>query len=172
MTAAKPWGLRHGVNLSRDVDGDTWLTPRWILDHLGGFDLDPCAFIGNPGWTGAAKYFTKADDGLAQEWSGRVFLNPPYSDLVPWMLRMCDHGHGTALIPAAIEGIVWRDRIWKACSAVLFLHGRTRFANPDGSTTTGRPLRSAALVSFGEEDKRILEAAPFAGVYIDRWSSR
>jgi hypothetical protein len=26
-----------------------------------------------------AHFFTQADDGLAKDWHGRVFLNPPYS---------------------------------------------------------------------------------------------
>lgn len=37
-------------------DTDTWLTPRWILDTLGPFDLDPCAASEIPTWV-APRYF-------------------------------------------------------------------------------------------------------------------
>ena len=73
--------------LGRQVDGDTWLTPRFILDQLGWFDLDPCAAVEHPGYVGARHAYTKDDDGLRQEWKGRVFMNPPYSNVGPWLLR-------------------------------------------------------------------------------------
>lgn len=52
---------------------------------------------------------------------------------------------------------------------ILLLHGRTRFCNPDGSTTTGRPLRSIALIAWSDEDARILAATGFAGVLLTSW---
>ena len=46
---------------------------------LGEISLDPasCALANET--VKAVRYFTKDDDGLAQAWSGRVWLNPPYS---------------------------------------------------------------------------------------------
>ena len=33
----------------------------------------------------AERHFTKADDGLMQPWAGRVWCNPPFSDIEPWL---------------------------------------------------------------------------------------
>lgn len=57
---------------------DTWLTPPHIFRGAGKYDLDPAAPIENRGWIGATTTFTELEDGLAQPWEGRVWLNPPY----------------------------------------------------------------------------------------------
>lgn len=36
---------------------DEWLTPKWLVDRLGPFDLDPCSPINRP-WATAARHFT------------------------------------------------------------------------------------------------------------------
>lgn len=49
---------------------------------LGGFDLDPAT---TPAFNFAIKarwFYTEADDGLRQPWSGRVFCNPPGGVLI------------------------------------------------------------------------------------------
>ena len=153
------------------VDGDTWLTPRFILSTLGAFDLDPCATPLAPGWT-APRGLTVEDDGLSAEWSGRVFMNPPFSNTGPWLRRHAEHGNGISLVPAAVESKVWREVVWLKARGILLLHGRTRFCNPDGSSTQGRPLRSVALIGWTLEDAQVLKLSPLAGVYVDAWQQK
>jgi phage N-6-adenine-methyltransferase len=56
-----------------------WPTPQWLVDQLaaefGPFDLDPAA---TPENAKAPAYFTAVDNGLAQPWHGRCWLNMPY----------------------------------------------------------------------------------------------
>lgn len=160
--------------LSTKVDGDTWLTPRYILDQLGQFDLDPCAAVENMQWTGARTVFTKESNGLDPRsvWHGRVFMNPPFSNTVPWLQRHASHGQGISLVTASVESRIWRDLVWKKAAAILLLHGRTRFANPDGSATTGRPLRSIVLIAWTQYDANYLRRATFAGVLLTSWDQR
>ena len=153
---------------SHQVDGDTWLTPRQILDNLGAFDLDPCAAESNPQWA-APRYFTREVDGLSQPWVGRVWCNPPFSDTRPWIEAHAKHRLGILLVAASIESRIWRDVVWSHAKAVLLLFGRTRFCRPDGSATNGRPLRSIALIAWSEEDAEILAGAPLAGVLLTEW---
>lgn len=155
--------------LGVDVDADTWLTPRFILDSLGAFDLDPCATAQNPKWV-APKCYTAVDDGLNQPWSGRVFCNPPYSNTIPWVHKCADHANGVTLIPASVESKVWREVVWMRASALLFLAGRTRFCNPDGSATRGRPLRSVVLIAWTDEDAKVICGSGLAGVTVTRWN--
>jgi DNA N-6-adenine-methyltransferase Dam/ParB-like nuclease family protein len=64
-----------------------WYTPAAILDAarsvLGAIDLDPASCIEAQQTVNATTYYTDETDGLAQHWTGRVWLNPPYAaDLI------------------------------------------------------------------------------------------
>ena len=75
---------------------DEWYTPKEIIDALGEFDLDPCAPVAP--YKTANVMYNKNDDGLKQEWKGRVWLNPPYSRplIECFVKRMAEHGNGIA----------------------------------------------------------------------------
>lgn len=52
---------------------EVWATPQHLFDDLNAefnFTLDPCALPDN---AKCAKYYTPEDDGLAQDWGGRLF---------------------------------------------------------------------------------------------------
>ena len=50
----------------------TWLTPPWMLEMLGPFDLDPCAAVGRP-WDCATINYTVEDNGPGL---ALVFMRP------------------------------------------------------------------------------------------------
>lgn len=148
------------------------ITPRRILDPLGAFDLDPCGNDPRP-WDCAALTFTEADDGLARDWFGRVWLNPPFDRRViaSWFEKMAGHNRGTALVHARTE-TAWFSLIWRNASAVLFLAGRVVFHKPDGSQQTtrdGKVANSGApvvLAAFGARDCDILAACGIDGQFV------
>lgn len=49
---------------------DEWYTPRYIIDSLGKFDLDPCAPI-VPLYQTAGTMYNELENGLEQNWEGR-----------------------------------------------------------------------------------------------------
>ena len=63
---------------------DEWYTPDHILDIarevLGNIDLDPASCELAQKRVKADKYYTKQDNGLLHNWSGNVWMNPPYSE--------------------------------------------------------------------------------------------
>ena len=71
------------VNRTSFTGNNQWFTPDEYIelarDVLGTIDLDPATHALAQERVKAAKFFTEDDDGLTQEWRGRVWLNPPYS---------------------------------------------------------------------------------------------
>ncbi|WP_304634026.1 hypothetical protein [Pseudoalteromonas sp.] len=70
------------INQSVGESGFDYYTPPEISDLardlMGSIDLDPASSsIANQN-VKADKFFTILDDGLKQEWSGRVFMNHPF----------------------------------------------------------------------------------------------
>lgn len=146
-----------GGHQSGKMISDTWLTPPEIIKSLGSFDLDPCTPDIMP-WETATNRFIKSEDGLKQEWNGRVWLNPPYSrEAVKWLEKLADHGKGTALIFARTETEWFVEQIWKRATAILFLHGRIHFCHPDGTRAKANSGAPSVLVAYGMHDALLNE---------------
>lgn len=155
-----------GSHQSAAMLSDVWLTPPHVLAALGPFDLDPCACSEPRPWPTAARHLTREDDGLAQPWTGRVWLNPPYGGpaiVGPWMRRMALHRHGTALTFARTETDLFHETVWRAATMVLFLRGRLHFHRPDGSRAPANAGAPSCLIAYGETDAIILQNCGLPG---------
>jgi hypothetical protein len=109
---------------------DDVFTPRWIFESLGlKFDLDVAAPPGGLPWIPAARSYSMADDGLTAPWSGRVWMNPPYSNASPWVRRFINHAHGIALVGWAKSN--WTCDLWASADALAIPPGlgSFKFAN-------------------------------------------
>jgi phage N-6-adenine-methyltransferase len=145
---------------------DEWLTPPEIIKALGPFDLDPCAPVVRP-WDTAARHFTVNDDGLAQEWTGRVWCNPPYGNKTGlWMSRMTEHGNGILLVFARTETENFFRFVWDKADAILFIRGRIQFRKPDGSEIHCNAGAPSCLVAYGLDNADDLSRAGIAGKFI------
>lgn len=115
-----------------ELGKDEWLTPPEIIYSLGEFDLDPCSPINRP-WETAKKHYTINDDGLFQQWNGRVWCNPPYGKQAQYWLDKCAlHGNAIALTFARTETKMFFSSVWYKADAVLFIKGRIKFYHVTG----------------------------------------
>ena len=149
------------------VDGkDEWLTPPWVLEQLGTFDLDPCAPVNAP-WPTARHHFTINDDGLAQDWEGRVFMNSPYGRVIPlWMRKMAQHAYGTALVFARTDTEWFFESVWSKATALLFLRKHLHFHHVTGERARHNSGAPSVLVAYGMEDADQLAYADFDGKFV------
>lgn len=132
---------------------DEWPTPDWLfelLDREFGFTLDPCS---TPANARCARYFTRADNGLAQDWTGQiVFMNPPYGrEIRHWMRKAFESAQAGAtvvcLVPARTDTVWWHTHAVQG--EIRFLRGRLKF----GQAKQGAPFPSAIVV-FRPDDRR------------------
>jgi hypothetical protein len=160
--------VERPVQVHRRAGGgtDVWLTPPDLLAQLGPFDLDPCAAPEPRPWPTAAEHYTAEVDGLRQSWRGRCWVNPPYSDYEPWLSRLADHGHGTALIFARTETAAFHRQVWDRATALLFLKGRITFHRHNGKPGQGSAGAPSVLVAYGTHDAERLATCGIDGAYV------
>lgn len=76
------------VDPTEDLDSRFTLpdTDAWCRTKAGveAWDLDAAACAESHL---APKFYTRAEDGLCQPWSGRVWVNPPFSAIPAWVAR-------------------------------------------------------------------------------------
>ena len=177
LPAAKEIRLRKGLDTGvggheRPFRGesDDWLTPPPILKPLGKFDLDPCASLKQKTKT-AARQFTINDDGLSQDWFGRVWLNPPYGEQTErWLAKMAKHGNGIALVYARTETKMFFDHVWERASGIFFVKGRLSFIKPDNSSD-GQAGAPSVLISYDSKKSRfnqsVLKTCGLKGKFLE-----
>ena len=159
-TPDRPAKVRHNTG------NEEWYTPPEYLEAarqvMGGFDLDPASSDEANELVGAATYFTKADDGLAQDWVGKVWLNPPYTtgviDAFVSKLVASDATEAILLVNNSTD-TGWFALASSTSTAMCLPTGRIRFI--DGCGKYGdempSPLQGQAILYFGERTQRFGE---------------
>ncbi|MBX9348755.1 phage N-6-adenine-methyltransferase [Chromobacterium vaccinii] len=111
---------------------DEWPTPQALFDQLHaefGFTLDVCATAEN---AKCAKFFTREQDGLAQDWSQDVvWMNPPFGHQIKlWMAKAyrssIDGALVVCLVPARTD-TRWFHRHALKAAEIRALDKRLRF---------------------------------------------
>ena len=114
--------MRPGRKNASRKESDSWFTPAaWaarIRAALGGaVDFDPCcASPQHDAIKAEDGCLWPARDGLAERWRGRVYCNPPYSDMARWWPKIAAEAADTdrvsrllALVPLRPSSKWWRE---------------------------------------------------------------
>ena len=172
---AQPGNAGEGKWNPARPSSNEWYSPRWIVDParevMGGIDLDPASCEAANATIRAERFFTVADDGLAQPWRGRVWVNPPYSDrdLIRWVSKLVDSMDSGAvpeavvLLPAYVETKMAQAALAR-CAAVAFPAKRVQFERPGRPTTN--PPAGSMVVYFGPHSGRFRTAYSDRGIVL------
>jgi len=157
-------------------DRDEWCTPSWLIELarevLGVIDLDPASTAEANKVVCATRYFTKRDDGLAQVWSGRIWLNPPYSQpLCTKFVEKLLHSYERSITTfAAANGLPRVEAALLLVNATTdtkffqqvlaqyhacFLRGRVAFTHPQHPSSQNR--NGQTLFYLGRETDRFAQ---------------
>ncbi len=132
-----------------------WATPMLLyvkLNRYFHFTLDPCCTYKT---SKCPTFFTKEDDGLAQDWIGvngkasTVFMNPPYAREIPKWIKKAYYESAkgntvVCLIPARTDTAWWHDYCLKG--EILFLRGRVKFEQDGKPLPASAPFPSCLVV--------------------------
>lgn len=144
---------------------DRWFTPAKYVDAarevLGGIDLDPFSEEEANRTVKADHFFTREQDGLEQDWAGRIYTNPPYTRgvLENFSSKLIDHylagdvEAAVVLLPAAGD-CSWFQTMIMAADVTCFVRGRIRFVRPDGSTAVNNAIQGSAFFYLGRDADR------------------
>ena len=145
--------MDFGHDLIDHGTSDDYYTPPFIFEALGvEFDMDVSAPPNGVPWIPAKQSLTIIEDGLATDWHGRVWCNPPYSNVTPWAKKLIKHNNGIALVQMAKSA--WFNLVWEHCSGALVLPPNIKFVRGDG--TSAPIFMPVILFAFGEDNRQIL----------------
>ena len=139
----------HERRILHSTGKDDWETPAPLfraLDEVYRFTLDAAASRAN---RKCDLWLSEQEDALRCQWSGRVWLNPPYSRRVgDWVEHAFDQVRlGTAelvacLLYARTDTAWWHDFVMAEAAEVIFFRGRIRFVGAEAPA----PAPSALVV--------------------------
>lgn len=136
---------------------EDWETPQDLFDRYNqqfNFTLDVAASKVN---TKCAKFFTKEDNGLVQDWYKDVcWMNPPYGRTIGMWIKKayqesCKGATVVCLIPSRTDTRWWHDYCMKG--EITFIKGRLKFIN-------------RSLPSYKESGDFKLSPAPFPSAIV------
>ena len=117
---------------------DEWATPADTYAALNaefGFRDDPCPLGGS-------------ENGLMREWKSPCYVNPPYSDILPWMDKAAaEASQGKTvvlLVPSRTDTRWWHEYAMRAAE-IRFIRGRLKF----GGAKTPAPFPSCVVIFRG-----------------------
>lgn len=119
-----------------------WETPQDFFDSVNAifnFNVDVCATELN---AKCANYYTKIQDGLAQNWDDSVaWMNPPYGRSISHWVKKASESKGivVGLLPSRTD-TAWYHNFVKDKAEIIFVRGRLKFGDGKNSAPFGSIL--------------------------------
>ena len=165
-----------GCHVSHNAGEHEWYTPAEYIaavkEVLGEIDLDPASSAKAQETVGARVWYDKDEDGLEQDWSGRVWLNPPYeSGLVDRFMAKLRESFDARHVDEAISltnnatDTEWFGGAAESASAMCVVLKRIKFLDADGNP--GAPLQGQVCLYFGHRPAAFVDSfSGFGGMWV------
>ena len=162
-TASRP--VPH---VSQNSGENEWYTPAVYIEAakqvMGEIDLDPASSAKAQETVGARVWYDKDENGLEQDWTGRVWLNPPYaSGLIDKFMAKLRESFDSRHVDAAISltnnatDTDWFGGAAESASAICHVAKRIKFLNADGNPEL-TPLQGQICLYFGHRPEAFVDS--------------
>lgn len=166
--------LKGGTPMLQSMSND-WYTPEKytaaVREVMGDIDLDPASCAKANKTVKAKEFYSEDDDGLNQDWYGRVFLNPPYGKLGSAFAAKLYESLGSGVDEAVLlVNSRATDADWfQPCfnGVVCFTDHRIDFDSPEDKPTSS--THGSCFVYFGPHEERFAEVFAKYGNVVKRW---
>lgn len=121
------------------MTNDDYPTDIYIKDIFKDF-FDPCTLSNNE---------LREFDGLGSSWKDRTFVNPPYSNPLPWINHAIEEnkkGKLIVLLLKADTSTKWFANLQNAGAKFLWINGRLKYQ-------TGKPAPFPSMLAILEKPK-------------------
>jgi len=149
------------AHVAHNSGNNEWYTPPEFIDAaraaMGSIDTDPASSEFANRTVKARTFYDAEADGLAQEWSGNVWLNPPYAQ--PLIQNFAEELATRYAIGQVTAGILltnnatetkWFQGAIMSASALCFPSGRIKFLDETGKPAK-TPLQGQCFMYFGTD---------------------
>ena len=170
--------MKNHQHINADSGSDEYFTPGNIIECarlvLGRIDLDPASSLEANATVQADRFFTIADDGLHQEWGGRIWMNHPFGRKTnkPWVDKLVSEYRAGRVTEAVCITFAATSEQWfrpLLYEVQCYLHGRTNYYLPDGTLKRG-VTKGSVLTYFGPAPCLFAEAFRKTGTVKSPWS--
>jgi ParB family chromosome partitioning protein len=163
-------------HVSASTGENEWYTPERFIDAsrraMGSIDLDPASCETAQANVKAKLFYSMSDDGLAQDWAGNVWLNPPYSkDLCGRFIEKLrveilkgNCAQACILVNNATE-TQWGQLLMGLSNAICFPLGRIQFLDKTGKKANS-PLQGQMICYIGPAVWSFAESFQHIGVVV------
>jgi phage N-6-adenine-methyltransferase len=127
---------------------DEWRTPFWLFKYarlLHALNRDAACNKKNALLPPVAPRY---GDALTVEWSGRIWCNPPYSNISPWIDKAFESGAYVVMLIPSPNGEERYRRLMEDAFEISIV-GRVGFINAAGKEVKGNP-RGSSLFIIGD----------------------
>ena len=122
---------------------DNWETPKWVMRVFKGW-YDPCPL-----------QLTPTIDGLKSDWDTPAFVNPPYSNPMPWVERAINEsrkGKTVVMLLNVDTSTKWFAKLNEAKAHFLWFGERLKFIE-DGKEKDASPKPSMLVILNPEKNE-------------------
>jgi phage N-6-adenine-methyltransferase len=152
-----------------------WYTPREFIEAaratMGSIDLDPASSEIANQIVQAGAFYTLEDDGLAQDWFGNVWLNPPYAQpevsyFADKVVSEAENVQQVCILVNNATETAWFQSLLGVIDAVCLLRSRVKFLDTQ-LKPNGAPLQGQIILYAGANTALFVEHFSPFGVILD-----